>query len=73
MHGIHAHDLAILLNAYPRRLPVDQASTLALKRRREDLEPAGIWPLWLGAGLLILAVMPAIFSYRQRQRRRGLS
>ena len=51
-----------------RRLDPDRR-----QRRREEWNQPVLWPLWLGAGLLILAVMPAIFSYHRRQRRRGLS
>ncbi len=43
------------------------------QRLREEWNQPVIWPLWLGAGILVLAVLPAILGYRRRERRRGLS
>ncbi len=43
------------------------------QRQREAWNQPVLWPLWLGAGMLILAVLPAILGYRRRERRRGLS
>lgn len=51
-----------------RRLDPDRR-----QRRREEWNQPVLWPLWLGASLLTLAVIPAIFSYHRRQRRRGLA
>ena len=43
------------------------------QRQREAWNQPVLWPLWLGVGILILAVLPAILGYRRRERRRGLS
>lgn len=43
------------------------------QRLREEWNQPVLWPLWLGAGMLALAVLPAILGYRRRERRRGLS
>jgi ABC-type transport system substrate-binding protein len=43
------------------------------QRQREEWNQPVLWPLWLGVGILILAVLPAILGYRRRERRRGLS
>jgi hypothetical protein len=43
------------------------------QRLRQTWNQPVLWPLWLGAGVLVLAVLPAILSYRRRERRRALS
>ena len=43
------------------------------QRQREAWNQPVLWPLWLGAGILVLAVLPAIHSYRRREQGRALS
>jgi ABC-type transport system substrate-binding protein len=31
-----------------------------------------VWPLWVGGGLLVLGILPAVYSYRRRERSRAV-
>jgi len=39
--------------------------------RRVDWNRPVIWPLWLGIGLIVVAVLPAILAFRRRERAGG--
>ena len=43
------------------------------QRLREEWNRPVLWPLWLGASLIVLAILPAILSYRRRERQQAWS
>ncbi|MCF6282187.1 MAG: ABC transporter substrate-binding protein [Candidatus Polarisedimenticolaceae bacterium] len=50
-------------------LKYKRIDSLLREQRRQDWNPPIIWPVWLLLIVLIAAIMPAIYMFRQRERR----
>jgi ABC-type transport system substrate-binding protein len=42
------------------------------ERRREAWNQPVLWPLWVAGGLMLAGVLPALYSYRRRERARAV-
>ena len=43
------------------------------ERKRQEWNQPVLWPLWLAGVLVVLAILPAVNSYRRREHRKALS
>ncbi|MBK5964883.1 peptide ABC transporter substrate-binding protein [Thiocystis minor] len=66
-----------MANAYPNQMANNTLKYRRIdpelrKQKRQDWNQPVLWPLWVGAGLLVALVLPAWWLVRRRERRTAL-